>query len=86
MITRLKNAGLLFSYNNDPEIDISVAWSTLSHLGFPARYTGKNLKGYHEYVILDLKSGNMITTGHGSTIELAMCEAALNAMAQLDTS
>ena len=85
MKTRLKNAGLFFSDDNDPEIDISIAWSTLSHLGYPARYGGKTLSGLYEYVIIDPRSDNMLATGHGRTIERAMCEAALIAAPLLDS-
>jgi hypothetical protein len=85
MKSRLKNAGLFFSSDADPEIDISVAWSVLSHLSYPARYGGKTLSGLYEYVVIDPKSGNLLSTGQGATIERAMCEAALNAWSLLDS-
>lgn len=86
MKSRLKNAGLFFSNDKDPEIDISVAWSALSHLSYPARYGGKTLSGLYEYVVIDPKSGNLLSTGQGATIERAMCEAALNAWSLIDSS
>lgn len=84
MKSRLKNAGLFCSDNDIPEIDISVAWSTLSHLGYPARYGGKAQNGSYEYVIVDPQSGNLLASGQGETLEKSMCEAALNATSLLD--
>lgn len=85
MKTRLKQAGLLCSDNNLSEIDISLAWSTLSHLGYPARYGGKAQNGFYEYVIVDPRSGTLLATGQGETLEISMCEAALNATSLLDS-
>lgn len=86
MKSRLRKAGLLVIGDDLPDIDISVAWSTLSHLGCPARYGGKAQDGSYEYVILDPRSGALLTTGQGETLELSMCEAALNAAALLNSS
>lgn len=83
---RLKKAGLLCSDNDIPDIDISLAWSTLAHLGYPARYGGKAQNGFYEYVIVDPRSGTLLATGQGETLELSMCEAALNATSLLDSS
>jgi hypothetical protein len=85
MKSRLIKAGLLGSDDETSEIDISVAWSTLSHLGYPARYGGKAQNGFHEYVIVDPRSGVLLTSGQGATLEISMCEAALNATTLLDT-
>lgn len=86
MKTRLKKAGLLCSDKDLCEIDISLAWSTLAHLGYPARYGGKAQNGFYEYVIVDPRSGTLLATGQGETLEISMCEAALNATSMLDSS
>ena len=86
MKSRLIKAGLLCSDNDIPDIDISLAWSTLSHLGYPARYGGKAQNGFYEYVIVDPRSGTLLATGQGETLEISMCEAALNATSLLDSS
>jgi hypothetical protein len=86
MKSRLKQAGLLCSDNDIRDIDISLAWSTLSHLGYPARYGGKAQNGFYEYVIVDPRSGTLLATGQGETLEISMCEAALNATSLLDSS
>ena len=86
MKSRLEKAGLLRSDNHSSEIDISLAWSTLSQLGFPARYGGKAQNGCYEYVIVDPRSGTLLATGQGEALELSMCEAALNATYLLDNS
>jgi hypothetical protein len=86
MKSRLRKAGLIELQDDVTGIDISVAWSTLSHLGCPARYGGKAQDGSYEYVILDPRSGALLTTGQGETLELSMCEAALNAAALLNSS
>lgn len=86
MKSRLKQAGLLCSDKDIRDIDISLAWSTLSHLGYPARYGGKAQNGFYEYVIVDPRSGTLLATGQGETLEISMCEAALNATSLLDSS
>ena len=86
MKSRLNQAGLLCSDNDIRDIDISLAWSTLSHLGYPARYGGKAQNGFYEYVIVDPRSGTLLATGQGETLEISMCEAALNATSLLDSS
>ena len=63
MKSRLQKAGLLFTDDADPEIDISVAWGALSRLGYPARYSGKAQNGSYEYVIIDPKTGSLLGTG-----------------------
>ena len=86
MKSRLQKAGLLLTDDADPEIDISVAWDALSHLGYPARYGGKTQDGSYEYVIIDPKTCGFLATGQGATIEKAMCEAALNAVTRFNSS
>ena len=86
MKSRLQKAGLLFTNNTDPEIDISDAWGILSRLGFPARYGGKAQDGSYEYVIIDPQTGGFLATGKGATIEKSMCQAALNAVRQFESS
>ena len=86
MKSRLQKAGLLLTDDDDTEIDISVAWGTLSRLGYPSRYGGKAQDGSYEYVIIDPKTGNFLATGKGATLEKSMCEAALNAVTQFDRS
>ena len=83
---RLQKAGLLFTDDADSEIDISVAWDTLSRLGYPARYGGKAQDGSYEYVIIDPQTGRFLATGKGATLEKSMCEAALNAVTRFDGS
>jgi hypothetical protein len=85
MKTRLK-AGLLCSDKDLSERDISRASSTLAHLGYPARYGGKAQNGFYEYVIVDPRSGTLLATGQGETLEISMGEAALNATSLLDSS
>ena len=86
MKSRLQKAGLLLTDDDDNEINISVAWGTLSRLGYPSRYGGKAQDGSYEYVIIDPKTGNFLATGKGATLEKSMCEAALNAVTQFDRS
>jgi len=86
MKSRLINAGLLCSDSDATDIDISLAWRTLARLGFPARYGGRAQNGFYEYVIVDPRSGTLLATGLGETLEISMCEAALNATALLDSS
>jgi len=86
MKSRLQKAGLLFTDDVDPEIDITVAWGALSQLGYPARYSGKTQNGSYEYVIIDPQTGSLLGTGKGATLERSMCEAALNTVTQLESS
>ena len=86
MKSRLQKAGLLFTNDADSEIDISVAWDTLARLGYPARYSGKAQDGSYEYAIIDPQTGSLLATGKGTTLEMSMCEAALNTVTQLDNS
>lgn len=86
MKSRLQKAGLLFAADDDPEINISIAWSTLSRLGYPARYGGKAQDGSYEYVVIDPRTGNFLASGKGSTLERSMCEAALNAVTSFNSS
>lgn len=69
-----------------PEINISLAWSILSRLGYPSRYSGRAQDGSYEYVIICPQTGDFLATGKGMTLETSMCEAALNAIAIIDTS
>jgi len=86
MKSRLKNAGLLYSCNENLDVNICVAWSALSQLGCPARYAGKTDDGLHKYVIMDPRSGSLIASGLGETVELSMCEAAINASTIVHTT
>ena len=86
MKSRLQKAGLLFTDDVDPEIDITVAWGALSQLGYPARYSGKAEDGSYEYVIIDPQTGSFLATGKGATLERSMCEAALNTVTQLENN
>jgi len=82
---RLQKAGFIRTEEENSEINISFAWSILSRLGCPARYGGKALDGSYEYVIINAQTGNFIATGKGATLEISMCEAALNAKALIAT-
>lgn len=86
MKTRLKEAGLVVNYDDNPEINISFAWSVLARLGYPARYGGRAQDGSYEFVIINPSTGSFMATGKGPTIEMSMCEAALNARAHADSS
>jgi len=79
MKTRLMQAGLLGNGNDCTEINISIAWTALAKLGFPARYSGKSRDGSFEYLILHPVTGELLTSGKGATLESSICEAALNA-------
>ena len=78
MKSRLKKAGL-WGNNDDTKIDISLAWELLSRIGLPGRYGGKAPDGSYEFVIIDPTTGAYLTTGKGQTLELSICEAAINA-------
>ncbi|NIP26239.1 MAG: hypothetical protein GWN14_13615 [candidate division Zixibacteria bacterium] len=78
MQSRLKQAGL-WNSNDDIEINISLAWELLSRIGLPGRYGGKAPDGSYEFIIIDPTTGAYLTTGKGQTLELSICEAALNA-------
>lgn len=86
MKTRLQKAGLVTKENKSPEINISFAWSVLARLGYPARYGGRAQDGSYEFVIIDPSTGDFMATGKGPTIELSMCQAALNAHNLVDSS
>ena len=86
MKSRLHKAGLLDKADDGYEIDINVAWSTLSRLGYPARFSGKAQDGSYEYVIIDPHTGSFMASGKGATLEKAMCKAALNAVSHLNSS
>ena len=86
MKSRLQQAGLLFNKYDDPEINITLAWSVMSRLGLPARSGGRALDGSYEYVIINPQTGDFLATGKGMTLESSMCQAALNAKGLIDTS
>jgi hypothetical protein len=86
MKTRLEKAGLIIQNDDSPEISISFAWSVLSRLGYPARYGGRAQDGSHEFVILNPSTGDFLATGKGTSIEMSMCQAALNASTHINTS
>ena len=78
MKERLIKAGLLRAGETfDSEPDITSAWSIISRLGYPGRYGGKTQDGYYEYLTTDPTSGVLLASGRGTTLEKAMCEAAL---------
>lgn len=78
MKSRLQQAGLWSDDSNEDEINISFAWHLLSHLGLPVRYGGRSQDGLYEYVVIDPETGRFLATGRGPTLELSMCDAALN--------
>lgn len=84
MKAQLQVADTYSSKEEGQEINISLAWSMLSHLGLPARYGGRAQDGSHEYVITSPKTGEFLTSGKGLTIEKAMFEAALKARALIE--
>ena len=60
----------------NPAVDISAAWSMLSQLGYPFRYSGKGQDGTYEYVIIDPATGGYLAKGNGPTLASSMYEAA----------
>jgi hypothetical protein len=86
MKTRLKKAGLIVRNNDNQDINISFAWSVLAQLGLPARYGGRAQDGSYEFVILHPATGSFLATGKGPSIEMSMCEAALNASSHINSS
>ena len=85
MKSRLQKAGLICNEDDNSEINISLAWSILSRLGYPARYGGRALDGSYEYIIISAQTGDFIATGKGATLEMSICEAALKANSLTDT-
>ena len=80
MRTRLIEAGLWHdSERGEPGGDISSAWSVLARLGCAGRYGGRTQDGLYEYVIVNPETGSLLTSGRGSSLPAAMCEAALAA-------
>lgn len=79
MKMRLMQAGLWGNRDGASDIDISIAWTALSKLGLPGRYSGKSRDGSFEYVIIHPATGELLTSGKGATLESSICEAALNA-------
>lgn len=59
--------------------DILSAWSRMSRLGHPGRYAGRTQDGLHEYLIVNPRTGSMLASGKGNTVEAAMCEASIAA-------
>ena len=84
MRSRLHQAGLWDDSEDEPEINITFAWSILSRLGYPARYGGKAPDGAYEYVSVNPQTGYLISTGKGITLERSICEAAINARLGID--
>jgi len=69
-----------------PARNIIGAWALLARLGTPARYAGRAQDGQHEYLIA-APGGEMLASGKGETIPVAICAAVLAArrrMAQAD--
>jgi hypothetical protein len=80
MKTQLIDVGLWRTgEEGEPGRDISSAWSILSRLGCPGRYGGRTQDGLYEYVIVNPKTGALLTSGRGATLAMAMCKAALSA-------
>lgn len=63
----------------EPEPDISSAWRIMSRLGYPGRYGGRTQDGLHEYLIVNPRTGSLMTTGKGISVAAAMCEASIAA-------
>jgi hypothetical protein len=77
MKTKLIEVGLWdHREKGEPGRDISSAWSILSRLGCPGRYCGRTQDGLYEYMIVDPKTGSLLTSGEGITLARAMCDAA----------
>lgn len=85
MKSRRQKACLLNDEEIAPEINISLAWSILSRLGYPSRYSGRAQDGSYEYVIISPQTGDFLATGKGMTLETSICQAALNARAIIDS-
>ena len=86
MKIRLQQAGLICHEDNVSDINISVAWSALSRLGCPARYCGRSQDGSYEYMIINPKTGDLLASGKGRTLEHSICEAVLNAHSMFKAS
>jgi hypothetical protein len=84
MQSELEITALPHTEETGSEINISTAWSMLSHLGYPARYGGKAQDGSYEYVIIHPKTGDFLAKGKGLTLECSMCDAARNARIRLN--
>lgn len=84
METRLEQAGLLNRDDPHTGLDIIQAWRILSRLGCPARFGGRTQDGSYEFIICSPRSGDLLASGRGSSIERSICEAALNASATLN--
>lgn len=70
------------SNNDDPTRSILGAWSVLARLGKPCRFAGRTPDGRFEYLVVDPGSGTPIASGHGVSMQEAMCRAALRARRQ----
>ncbi len=82
MREKLIQAGLLgLDEKMESGPDILTAWKILSRLGHPGRYGGRSQDGLHEYLIVNSKTGSLLASGKGSTVEAAMCEASIAARA-----
>lgn len=80
MRTQLIKAGLWDQgESGNPESDISSTWRVLARVGRPGRYVGKTQNGLYEYVIINPETDALLPSGKGSTLTMAMCEAALAA-------
>lgn len=86
MKTKLIQAGLWQKDEAELELNISTAWSIMAHLGYPGRYAGKAQDGSYEYLILNPLSGELLASGKGSSLESAICAAALNAQPLVNRS
>ncbi len=83
MKKRLIEAGLWSQKEGqEPESDISSAWRVVARLGYPGRYGGKAQDGLEEYLIVNPRTGNLLASGKGASITVAMCKAAIAARAQ----
>ena len=80
MKQRLQQAGL-WDQTEKLTINISTAWHILAQLGYPARYGGRAQDGSHEFLIINPATGVFLATGKGATLEISICDAAINACA-----
>jgi hypothetical protein len=71
----------LWDRNNgsDPLQSITGGWTVLARLGAPGRFGGKTGDGQFEYLVVDPRSGSPVACGRGTSLQEAMCQAALAA-------
>ena len=64
---------------SDPAQSITGAWTVLARLGAPCRFGGRMGDGRFEYLVVDPQSGLPVACGRGTSLQEAMCQAALAA-------